>query len=163
MDEIHGIVESKLEKVTVKLGYMGKSAQLFSATFAMQKPRSPGKEQAQKARYLMLRERSPPLGRVPQNDLITFQLPHSDLSGQPVRIRQAVLPNCSASYCTAETDGVMLASMELSYRLATRRSNGYAASTGDLKATSSSPQMQSAFCSSAASSASSVCPVFHAV
>ena len=32
MDEIHGIVESKLEKVTVKLGYMGKSAQLISAT-----------------------------------------------------------------------------------------------------------------------------------
>ena len=29
MDEIHGIVESKLEKVTVKLGYMGKSAQLY--------------------------------------------------------------------------------------------------------------------------------------
>lgn len=28
MDEIHGIVESKLEKVTVKLGYMGKIAQL---------------------------------------------------------------------------------------------------------------------------------------
>jgi hypothetical protein len=28
MDEIHGIVESKLEKVTVKSGYMGKSAQL---------------------------------------------------------------------------------------------------------------------------------------
>lgn len=28
MDEIHGIVELKLEKVTVKLGYMGKSAQL---------------------------------------------------------------------------------------------------------------------------------------
>jgi len=28
MDEIHGIVESKLEKVTVKSEYMGKSAQL---------------------------------------------------------------------------------------------------------------------------------------
>jgi len=28
MDEIHGIVELKLEKVTVKSGYMGKSAQL---------------------------------------------------------------------------------------------------------------------------------------
>ncbi len=28
----------------------------------------------------------PPLGRVPQNDLITFQLPHDDLfSGQPVQ------------------------------------------------------------------------------
>lgn len=59
MDEIHGIVESKLEKVTVKLGYMGKSAQLC-ATFAMQRAKmpAPGKEQAQKARYLMLRERS---------------------------------------------------------------------------------------------------------
>ena len=59
MDEIHGIVELKLEKVTVKSGYMGKMRN-FSATFAMQRAKmpAPGKEQAQKARYLMLWERS---------------------------------------------------------------------------------------------------------
>ena len=63
-----------------------------------------------------------------------------------------------------KVDGVMLASMELSYRLATRRSLGtricrVRSSRMTSKAISSSPQrMQSAFCSSAASSASSVCP-----
>lgn len=60
MDEIHGIVESKLEKVTVKLGYMGKKR----ATLAQPLPNKEQKcllrkkEQAQKTRYLMLRERS---------------------------------------------------------------------------------------------------------
>ena len=64
MDEIHGIVEPKLEKVTVKLGYMGKKcatlAQPLSCPLSCkeQKMPAPGKEQAQKARYLMLWERS---------------------------------------------------------------------------------------------------------
>ena len=64
MDEIHGIVELKLEKVTVKSGYMGKKratlAQPFVMPFVMQRAKMPAprKEQAQKARYLMLWERS---------------------------------------------------------------------------------------------------------
>lgn len=64
MDEIDGIVESKLEKVTVKSGYMGKKratlAQPLSCPLSCKKQKmpAPGKEQAQKARYLMLRERS---------------------------------------------------------------------------------------------------------
>lgn len=64
MDEIHGIVESKLEKVTIKLGYMGKKcatlAQPLSCPLSYKEQKMPalGKEQAQKARYLMLWERS---------------------------------------------------------------------------------------------------------
>lgn len=60
MDEIHGIVESKLEKVTVKLGYMGKKCATLAQSLSCkeQKMPAPGKEQAQKMRYLMLWERS---------------------------------------------------------------------------------------------------------
>ena len=60
MDEIHGIVESKLEKVTVKLGYMGKKCATLAQPLSRkeQKMPAPGKEQAQKTRYLMLWERS---------------------------------------------------------------------------------------------------------
>lgn len=60
MDEIHGIVESKLEKVTVKLGYMGKKCATLAQPLPCkeQKMPAPGKEQAQKKRYLMLWERS---------------------------------------------------------------------------------------------------------
>lgn len=60
MDEIHGIVEPKLEKVTVKSGYMGKKCATLAQPLPMQRAKmpAPGKEQAQKARYLMLWERS---------------------------------------------------------------------------------------------------------
>ena len=60
MDEIHGIVEQKLEKVTVKSGYMGKKRATLAQPLPCkeQKMPAPGKEQAQKARYLMLWERS---------------------------------------------------------------------------------------------------------
>lgn len=60
MDEIHGIVEPKLEKVTVKSGYMGKKRATLAQPLPMQRAKmpAPGKEQAQKARYLMLWERS---------------------------------------------------------------------------------------------------------
>ena len=60
MDEIHGIVEPKLEKMTVNSGYMGKKRATLAQPLPCkeQKCPPPGKEQAQKARYLMLWERS---------------------------------------------------------------------------------------------------------
>lgn len=80
MDEIHGIVESKLEKVTVKLGYMGKSAQLC-ATFAHAKSKNArsGKGAGTKSALFDAVGAFPPLGRIPQDDLMAFQLPHDDL------------------------------------------------------------------------------------
>ena len=59
MDEIHGIVGSKLENMTVKSGYTGKNAQLWRNLHPQKaKMPAPKKEQARKVRYLMLRERS---------------------------------------------------------------------------------------------------------
>jgi hypothetical protein len=50
MDEIHGIVESKLEKVTVKSGYMGKKratlAQLLSCPLSCKEQKCPLRERS---------------------------------------------------------------------------------------------------------------------
>lgn len=88
MDEIHGIVEPKLEKVTVKLGYMGKKRATLAQPLPCkeQKNARSGKGAGTKNALFDAVVAFHPLGRVPQNDLITFQLPHDRfLSGQTIQ------------------------------------------------------------------------------
>ena len=81
MDEIHGIVEPKLEKVTVKLGYMGKKCATLAQPLPMQRAKNArsGKGAGTKSALFDAVGAFPPLGRIPQDDLMAFQLPHDDL------------------------------------------------------------------------------------
>lgn len=46
MDEIHGIVESKLEKVTVKSGYMGKKRATLAQLLSCKEQKCPLRERS---------------------------------------------------------------------------------------------------------------------